>query len=187
MTRRLTGINRRNPNRPPLTRRVYCSYVAIRFDAAVQREIFLRQPARIISRRRTIAREREPRERLPRFQNSTEAHTLNVVEQPQIPSQPRAPLSDTDPNQLKKRARAKSIDVRQSNDRKYIAPATLQEAINKIRQRFGISSSQSFFLGILMFFFLLISYIGQSTVKYTSSFHSVKPKSTRIADMTRKN
>lgn len=118
MTRLLKSAEREN--RPPLLRRIFFPFVRIDFCAAAERQIFLRQPARIISRRQTIAKTNtKSREESEATGTATATTTSTSTESTSAPA--------------RRTVRSKSLQI----ERRYIAPEQLRLAIEDMQSRIG--------------------------------------------------
>lgn len=120
MTRLLQSAETKD--RPRLLRRFFYPFVKIDFCAAAERQIFLRQPARIISRRKTIAKTNtESREEsaATRTSTATATTTSKSTESTSAPA--------------RRNVRSKSLQI----ERRYIAPEQLRIAIEDIQSGKG--------------------------------------------------
>lgn len=147
MERRIANINRtleRNNLSYRATSRMYMSFVQIRFDARIERAIFLRRPARNISRRFSVDQPSgfnvqnvgEPIDHPPAIASTS---TSNDVISSTLPAGPS-----------RRKRRANSVD---SAERRYIAPEGLRATIENIRRTLG----ECFFWFFLYRFLLSIS------------------------------
>lgn len=109
--------------------RIFNPFVHIEFNAAIERDLFLRQPPRIIQRRNSAA--------------ALDLLPSNLPPTPEV--EPEIPTASTSANPVsvpaQRKQRAKSIDGR---SRQYVGAEQLNAIIENLKNQLGMSNISSF-------------------------------------------